>query len=97
MRSVGTARGWQRASGAGLLYDPERVGVVFGSDYMLTAPEEFISAMKACPPASGISNFLRWAGTGMTQLSPLWLLKYLPNMPASHIAIYNDFAAPTIH
>ena len=30
----------------------------------------------------------------MTQLSPLWLLKYLPNMPASHIAIYNDFRGP---
>lgn len=23
-------------------------------------------------------------------MPPLWLLKYLPNMPASHIAIYND-------
>ncbi len=75
-------------------YDPERVGVVFGSDYMLTAPEEFISAMKACVPSERHFEFSRWAGTGMTQLSPLWLLKYLPNMPASHIAIYNDFRGP---
>jgi 3-oxoacyl-[acyl-carrier-protein] synthase II len=30
----------------------------------------------------------------MTKLSPLWLLKYLPNMPASHLAIYNDFRGP---
>ena len=30
----------------------------------------------------------------MAQLSPLWLLKYLPNMPASHIAIYNDYRGP---
>ena len=28
-------------------------------------------------------------------MQPLWLLKYLPNMPASHIAIYNDFRGPS--
>ena len=27
-------------------------------------------------------------------MSPLWLLKYLPNMPASHLAIYNDLRGP---
>ena len=30
----------------------------------------------------------------MKQMSPLWLLKYLPNMPACHIAIYNDLRGP---
>ena len=30
----------------------------------------------------------------MPQLTPLWLLKYLPNMPASHLAIYNDMRGP---
>jgi 3-oxoacyl-[acyl-carrier-protein] synthase II len=30
----------------------------------------------------------------MPQLSPLWLLKYLPNMPASHVAIFNDLRGP---
>jgi 3-oxoacyl-[acyl-carrier-protein] synthase II len=30
----------------------------------------------------------------MAKMSPLWLLKYLPNMPASHLAIYNDFRGP---
>jgi 3-oxoacyl-[acyl-carrier-protein] synthase II len=27
-------------------------------------------------------------------MSPLWLLKYLPNMPASHLAIYSDLRGP---
>jgi 3-oxoacyl-[acyl-carrier-protein] synthase II len=31
----------------------------------------------------------------MPQVNPLWLLKYLPNMPASHIAIINDFRGPS--
>ena len=30
----------------------------------------------------------------MPKMSPLWLLKYLPNMPASHLAIYNDLRGP---
>jgi 3-oxoacyl-[acyl-carrier-protein] synthase II len=30
----------------------------------------------------------------LSQVTPLWLLKYLPNMPASHIAIYNDLRGP---
>jgi 3-oxoacyl-[acyl-carrier-protein] synthase II len=28
-------------------------------------------------------------------MSPLWLLKYLPNMPASHVAIFNDLRGPS--
>ena len=28
-------------------------------------------------------------------MTPLWLLKYLPNMPASHIAIFNDLRGPS--
>lgn len=71
--------------------DPERSGVVFGSDYMLTAPDEFSTAISACAAEERKFQFSRWAANGMTQLSPLWLLKYLPNMPASHVAIYNDF------
>jgi 3-oxoacyl-[acyl-carrier-protein] synthase II len=27
-------------------------------------------------------------------MNPLWLLKYLPNMPAAHLAIYNDLRGP---
>ena len=36
----------------------------------------------------------RWAKEGMPKMSPLWLLKYLPNMPASHLAIYNNLQGP---
>ncbi len=43
---------------------------------------------------SGDFDFSRWAAEGMPQVTPLWLLKYLPNMPASHVAIYNDLRGP---
>ncbi len=74
--------------------DPERVGVVFGSDYMLTLPDDFAAGIIRCIDSEGNFDFSRWAVEGMPQVTPLWLLKYLPNMPASHVAIYNDFRGP---
>jgi 3-oxoacyl-[acyl-carrier-protein] synthase II len=74
---------------------PERFGCVFGSDYMLTLPEDFTAGVARCRDESGHFAFGRWADDGMPQLTPLWLLKYLPNMPASHIAIYNDLRGPS--
>lgn len=74
---------------------PERFGCVFGSDYMLTLPDDFTASVARCRGADGRFEFDRWASDGMPQLTPLWLLKYLPNMPASHIAIYNDLRGPS--
>ncbi len=74
---------------------PERFGCVFGSDYMLTLPEDFTASVARCRGSDGAFEFDRWASDGMPQLTPLWLLKYLPNMPASHIAIYNDLRGPS--
>jgi 3-oxoacyl-[acyl-carrier-protein] synthase II len=74
---------------------PERFGCVFGSDYMLTLPEDFTASVAKCRGEDGGFDFQRWASDGMPQLTPLWLLKYLPNMPASHIAIYNDLRGPS--
>jgi 3-oxoacyl-[acyl-carrier-protein] synthase II len=82
-------------SGAVAHHAPERFGCVFGSDYMLTLPEDFTAGVARCRDESGRFDARRWATDGMPQLTPLWLLKYLPNMPASHIAIYNDLRGPS--
>ena len=74
-------------------YDPERVGVVLGSDYMLTLPEDYVDGIAKCAEGGGF-EYERWGGDGLEQMTPLWMLKYLPNMPASHIAIYNDLRGP---
>jgi 3-oxoacyl-[acyl-carrier-protein] synthase II len=74
---------------------PERFGCVFGSDYMLTLPDDFTASVARCRGGDGSFEFDRWASDGMPQLTPLWLLKYLPNMPGSHIAIYNDLRGPS--
>ena len=76
------------------VYDPHRTGVVYGSDYIMTLPEEFLDGIQNCLDQEQKFNFDRWAEDGLPKVSPLWLLKYLPNMPASHIAIYNDLQGP---
>lgn len=70
--------------------DADRTGVVYGCDYIMTLPEEFSAGIRNCQDETGEFRFADWAAKGLSQVNPLWLLKYLPNMPASHIAIYND-------
>lgn len=94
---MGVAVAQKALSHAGLTsgqLEPERTGVAFGSDYMLTLAEEFTEGVLHCLSDEGEFDFRRWPLDGMPKMSPLWLLKYLPNMPASHVAIYNDLRGP---
>ncbi len=75
-------------------YDVNRTGAVYGSDYIMTEPQEFTEGVRSCLTADHQFDFSRWATDGLQKVTPLWLLKYLPNMPASHIAIYNDLRGP---
>ncbi len=75
--------------------DPDRIGISFGVDYMLSLPEEFNEGIRQCVNGEGKFEFPRWGLEGLPKMSPLWLLKYLPNMPASHVAIFNDLRGPS--
>ena len=66
--------------------DPERTGVSFGSDYMISLPDDFAEGIQQCTDGDRRFHFERWGTEGLDKMNPLWLLKYLPNMPASHIA-----------
>ena len=74
--------------------DADRTGVVYGCDYIMSLPEEFAAGIKKCLDDEGDFHFENWGQQGKPEVNPLWLLKYLPNMPASHIAIYNDLRGP---
>ncbi len=74
--------------------DRDRAGVVYGCDYIMSLPEEFESGIRKCLDEKGVFDFDKWGQQGKPEVNPLWLLKYLPNMPASHIAIYNDLRGP---
>ena len=77
------------------MVDPDRIGISYGTDYMLSLPEEFNEGIRQCVNSEGRFEFPRWGLEGLPKMSPLWLLKYLPNMPASHVAIFNDLRGPS--
>lgn len=74
--------------------DRDRTGVIFGCDYIMSLPEEFTAGIAKCLDDEGQFQISEWGQTGKPEVNPLWLLKYLPNMPASHVAIYNDLRGP---
>ncbi len=74
--------------------DRDRTGVIYGCDYIMSLPEEFSTGIRKCLDERGEFVFEQWGQQGKPEVNPLWLLKYLPNMPASHIAIYNDLRGP---
>ncbi len=73
--------------------DPERFGVVFAADMMHCALDEIESAYRSST-VEGRFDFARWGEQAMSQIYPLWMLKYLPNMPACHVAIAQDARGP---
>ncbi|MGC4002436.1 MAG: beta-ketoacyl-[acyl-carrier-protein] synthase family protein [Pirellulales bacterium] len=73
-------------------YEPERLGVVFCADMIYFDVNDITDAVLACKQ-DGRYDFSHWADQGMPRVFPLWLLKYLPNMPACHIAIAHDARA----
>ena len=74
-------------------FDPERLGVTFGSGRISTRPEDLVEAASASATKSAFEN-TRWGEDSMGRIAPLWLLKRLPNMPACHIAIQHDARGP---
>ena len=75
--------------------DHQRLGVEFGANLMFFMPDGMAYACKACETAEGDFQFPEWGTTGIGKMEPLWLLKYLPNMPACHIAIHADARGPS--
>lgn len=75
--------------------NPDRLGVDFGANLMLSPPEDLASGCYAClDEQTHEFQFNKWGKQGMGEMFPLWLLKYLPNMPACHIGIAADARGP---
>lgn len=94
---MGVAAAQRALQDAEIVYEslePSRVGVILGSDYIISPPEECFDAIAACSEEDGSFEYPKWGAGGYQKMTPLWQLKYLPNMPASHIAIYNNFHGP---
>jgi 3-oxoacyl-[acyl-carrier-protein] synthase II len=73
--------------------EPTRFGVVFGGDMIYADIEDLESTYRRAT-AGGAFDYHRWAEAIQQEVHPLWLLKHLPNMTASHVAIAHDARGP---
>lgn len=97
---MGVAAALQAMEDAGLgpgAVSPDRIGVDFGANLMSSPPEVLIgAALKSMSEKNGrpAFDFDRWGVDGMSGMEPLWLLRYLPNMPGCHLGIALDARGP---
>jgi 3-oxoacyl-[acyl-carrier-protein] synthase II len=74
--------------------DPKRLGCNVGAGLICTDLNELGSAVNTAV-VDGKFDFKVWGSTGMENLTPLWLLKYLPNMLSCHVTIIHDAEGPS--
>jgi 3-oxoacyl-[acyl-carrier-protein] synthase II len=75
--------------------DPTRFGVEFGSGLIASELPELAAAATLssnCQP--GVVDLEKWGEQGLPAITPLWMLKYLPNMLACHVSILHDARGP---
>ncbi|NOR67936.1 MAG: beta-ketoacyl-[acyl-carrier-protein] synthase family protein, partial [Woeseiaceae bacterium] len=74
--------------------DPERIAINLGAGLISCDLEELGPAV-AASLVDGKFDIRKWGKDGIEQVTPLWLLKYLPNMLACHVGIIHDIQGPS--
>lgn len=72
----------------------DRLGIEFGANQMYSPTMDLQDGAFASASDTNQFQFDEWGGAGLERMDPLWLLKYLPNMPACHIGINADARGP---
>jgi len=86
---------------AKLTYKPGRLGCHIGAGLIAAETEELSYALASATAGAGSQSTLgnvdmaAWGTFGMENLTPLWLLKYLPNMVACHVTIIHGAEGPS--
>lgn len=84
---------WQDAGLGEATIDPERFGVIGAAGLFYCDLEELRTPFQAWTNAEDF-DLHRWSRAAMGELYPLWMLKYLPNMPPCHVGIRYDARGP---
>lgn len=74
---------------------PTRSGVCIGAGIFEHDAEEMSDCFRAALTDKATFDARKFGSDGMGMLFPLWLLKYLPNMPACHITITHNLQGPS--
>lgn len=73
---------------------PERTGINLGAGLISCDLVEIAPAV-ANSITDGTFDIKKWGKEGLEMVTPLWLLKYLPNMLACHVGIIHDLQGPS--
>ncbi|MBL0928042.1 MAG: hypothetical protein IBJ11_10395 [Phycisphaerales bacterium] len=76
-------------------YPPGRFGCQIGAGLIAAEIPELTAAMANAAGPGHALDLARWGSVGMDTLTPLWLLKYLPNMLSCHVTIIHDARGPS--
>ncbi|MEM6553891.1 MAG: beta-ketoacyl synthase N-terminal-like domain-containing protein [Planctomycetota bacterium] len=78
-------------------YATERLGCHIGAGLIAADINELTTAFDGSrkPDSPNELDLTHWGNEGMQSLTPLWLLKYLPNMLACHVTILHDARGPS--
>jgi 3-oxoacyl-[acyl-carrier-protein] synthase II len=74
--------------------DPTRIGLDLGAGLISTELDELAPAINMSSQ-NGKFDFGIYGREGIPAITPIWLLKYLPNMLACHISILCDCQGPS--
>lgn len=74
--------------------DSARFGANIGAGLICADLHELAEVLHGAS-VDGKFDFARWGSEGMNNLTPLWLLKFLPNMLACHVTIVHDAQGPS--
>jgi len=74
--------------------DSKRLGCNIGAGLICTDLDELGMAVNTAV-TDGKFDLKAWGAGGMENLTPLWLLKYLPNMLACHVTIIHGAEGPS--
>jgi 3-oxoacyl-[acyl-carrier-protein] synthase II len=78
-------------------FDGVRFGCNIGAGLISADLNELAAAMNVARSTADGNHLdlAKWGREGMSQLTPLWLLKYLPNMLACHVTIIHGLCGPS--
>lgn len=72
-----------------------RLGCHIGAGLIAADVDELTAALYTARDENGTFDVQEWGRSGMNNLTPLWLLKYLPNMLACHVTIIHGCRGPS--
>jgi 3-oxoacyl-[acyl-carrier-protein] synthase II len=74
--------------------EPTRMAINLGAG-MISCDLVELAPAAAASATDGQFDIHKWGKEGLELITPLWLLKYLPNMLACHIGILHDIQGPS--